>query len=117
MRRSLVVIVLSIVMITTMSLAAAPMASAATYFRNPPCKVYGFSLHARFRMATRDISEAEVKRTVSENCSQAWIEDTSVGLADRTFYYPGHPAVVLNSQGVVVTTMWVGGGGSWRIAV
>lgn len=91
-----------------------------------PCKVTGYTLHARLRLAERDYSKAEIEKSVKVNCSKGKWQPAP----KRTWLYPaqgcsGLPTVVLNPQGEVVTFYppsgfdggggcGGGGGSSWR---
>ena len=82
-----------------------------------PCRVTGFSLHARVAMATRGISETEVRDSVRIYCHRG------VNQGNGTLKYGAgqsgglYPVVIINNNGNVVTTYWdgSGGGGGWRV--
>jgi hypothetical protein len=83
-----------------------------------PCRVSSFSLHARIQMATRGISEREVRDAVRYNCADGFRQ------SNGTWKYPQgtscYPTVILSNSAVVVTTWWDregGGSCSWRVAV
>lgn len=107
--RLLLAVVLSLGALLTVGVAPAQAAG--------PCRVEGYTLHARLRMAERDISKSEVRASVSRFCSSGYRQ------SDGTWIYrasgtSGLPTVVLNSRGYVVTAFWPsggggGGGGSW----
>lgn len=82
-----------------------------------PCRVDGYTIHARLRMAQRDISKAEVRASVSQNCSSGYRQKDGTWIY-RASGVSGLPTVVLNDNAWVVTTFWPsagggGGGGSW----
>lgn len=83
-----------------------------------PCRVTGYSTHAKLRMAERDWSEAEVRETVRVEC--AYGVRQSNGNWRYTSYTGFRPTVILATNGTVVTVLDAsagggGGGGSWVV--
>lgn len=100
---------LSPILVSTVDVAPAHAAG--------PCRVTGYSLHARYQMAVRDISKAEVQDSVATFCSSGVHQANGNWLYRSTSAFL--PTVVLSSGGTVVTTWWEGdgggggGGGGW----
>lgn len=77
-----------------------------------PCSVTGYTLHARYRMATRDISEWDVENAVSKSCSQSKVVSEEGGTKFK--YTATYVEPVLNTSGAVVAVYESGGSGGWR---
>ncbi|EGG27679.1 hypothetical protein PA08_0492 [Cutibacterium modestum P08] len=89
-----------------------------------PARSLGYTIHAQLQMSTRDISKSEVEVSVRVNYSRGEYQRTKkTGLYQGSpLDSPKRPAVVMNSQSVVVTAWWPtgrgrGGGGSWSVPV
>lgn len=66
-----------------------------------PCKVVSYSTHARYQMATKDISKREVNDAVYYNCSKGILQENG-----NWIYKQGtscYPTVVLSKRAKVVT--------------
>ena len=89
--------------------SAAPMAVPP----GAPCSVSFYTLHARLRMAERDISDWEVRNAVSVSCQQGQVQWQWLQGTYR--YYATYITVIMNSSGGVVTVYYTsgGGGGGW----
>ncbi len=91
-----------------------PFSASQEAFAAGPCRVNGYTIHARLQMSTRDISKSEVQESVSTNCaagkwqpkSGTWLYQSKSGFL---------PTVVLNNSGWVITTYWGSGGGGSSI--
>lgn len=114
--------VIIVSLIASLLLVGAPMSAEANAVQHPaplavpsgaPCRVSYFTLHARLRMAERDISEWEVKNAVDYSCRHnrvtwQWLQGT--------YRYDGtYVGVAMNGAGGVVTVWLKGGngGGGW----
>jgi len=74
-----------------------------------PCKVTGYSNHAKLMVSQRDISKAEEVQSVKQYCSAGKKQSNGNWLYKSTDAFL--PTVVLSSNGTVVTTYWEGSGG------
>lgn len=102
-RRILLALVASLALVFPM-LAVAQVAEAAG-----PCRVTGYSNHAKLRMAERDWSKAEVKETVRVDCGRGYLQDNGNWIYESSSSF--RPTVVLGDQGNVVTVQNPSSGG------
>lgn len=86
-----------------------------------PCRVDGYTYHARLQMSVRDIGHGEVVAAVNHNCHRGkWQADKQTWIyRGRTFDFPKRPVVVMNRSAIVVSVWWPsrsgrGGGGGWE---
>lgn len=92
-----------------LSLVAFTAVTTAPAYAAGPCRVTGYSIHARLAMIDRDISKSEVRQTVSQYCSSGYRQANGNWKYRSTSAFL--PTVILSNNGTVVTTYWEGSGG------